>query len=196
MKAVYFVDDVRDKLVPIGDIKQHPENPNNGDLEALIESIQVNGFYSTITVDRNTGYILAGNHRYQALCALNATHIPVVWVDKDRSGAIRLMVGDNKTGKLAVVDAGQQIELLRELAETPMGLAGSGFTQDSFLQLLQDYANQGNQIPTTDGFGHGVAPSGIFQVVVDFRDEDARDALFADLAERPEYDGQVRTVNI
>lgn len=196
MKAVHFVDDVRDKLVPITDVKQHPDNPNNGDIEALVESIQVNGFYTTIAVDRNTGYILAGNHRYQALCALGATQIPVVWLDKDRSGAVRVLVGDNKTGKLAVVDAGQQIELLRELAETPMGLAGSGFTQDSFLQLLQDFANQGNQIPTSDGFGHGVAPSGIFQVVVDFRDEDARDTLFADLAERPEYDGMVRTVNI
>lgn len=196
MKAVHFVDDVKDKLVPIDQVRQHPDNPNNGDVEALIESIQVNGFYTTIAVDRATGYILAGNHRYQALCALNATHIPVVWLDKDRSGSVRVLVGDNKTGKLAVVDAGQQIELLRELAETPMGLAGSGFNQDSFLQLLQDYANQGNQIPTADGFGHGVAPSGIYQVVVDFRDEDQRDVLFAELAERPEYDGLVRTMNI
>lgn len=196
MKAVHFVDDVKPHLVPIEQVKQHPDNPNNGDVEALIESIQVNGFYTTIAVDRATGYILAGNHRYQALHALGATQIPVVWLDKDRSGSVRVLVGDNKTGKLAVVDAGQQIELLRELAETPMGLAGSGFTQDSFLQLLQDYAQQGNQIPTADGFGHGVAPSGIYQVVVDFRDEDQRDSLFAEMAERPEYDGMVRTVNI
>lgn len=194
MMAVHFVEDVRDKLVPIEQVKQHPENPNNGDVEALIESIQMNGFYSTITVDRNTGYILAGNHRYQALHALGATHVPVVWVDKDRGGSIRLMVGDNKTGKLAVVDNAQQIELLRELAETPMGLAGSGFTQDSFLQLLQDFANQTNQIPTSDGFGHGVAPSGIYQVVVDFRDEGERDECFADLADR--YEDKVRTVNL
>lgn len=193
MKAVQFAEDVRDKLVPIDQVRQHPDNPNNGDVEALIESIKVNSFYTTITADRATGYILAGNHRYQALHALGATHIPVVWLDKDRDGTIRILVGDNKTGKLAVVDSGQQIELLRELAESNLGLAGTGFTEDSFLQLLQDYANQ-DQIPTSDGFGHGVAPSGIYQVILDFRDEDERDEAFADLADR--YEDKVRTANI
>lgn len=194
MKAVNFVEDVRDKLVPIDQVRQHPDNSNNGDVDALIESIQLNGFYSTVTVDRNTGYILAGNHRYQALHALGATHIPVVWLDRDRGGSIRILVGDNKTGKLAVVDSAQQIELLRELAETQQGLAGTGYTQDAFLQLVQDFANQGNEIPTADGFGHGVAPSGIYQVVVDFEDQDERDLAFADLADR--HPGKVRTVNL
>lgn len=195
MKAVRFAEGVRANLVPIDTVQQHPANPNNGDIEALIESIQVNDFYSTVTVDRATGYILAGNHRYQALLALDATQIPVVYVDKDRHGALRVLVGDNKTGKLAVVDKAQEVTVLRELAESDLGFAGSGYTQDSFLALLQELANTG-PIPTPDGFGHGVAPSGIFQVVIDFSDEDARDELFADLAERYDLEGKVRTVNL
>ena len=193
MRAVNFVEDVRDKLVPIDQVRQHPDNPNNGDVDALIESIQINGFYTTITADRNTGYILAGNHRYQALHALGATHIPVVWLDKDREGTVRILVGDNKTGKLARVDQAQEVELLKELMGSDLGFAGSGYTQESFLQLLQDLNNAAAPIPTADGFGHGTAPSGIFQVVVDFDNAEERDDLYADLAERYE---KARMVNL
>jgi len=195
MKAVSFAEGVKPNLVPIDQVRQHPDNPNNGDVDALIESIQVNGFYTTITVDRATGYILAGNHRYQALHALGAKEIPVVWLDKDREGTVRILVGDNKTGKLARVDQAQEITLLRELMDTDLGFAGSGYTQDSFLQLLQDQANL-TPIPTADGFGHGVAPSGIFQVVLDFKDQDARDEAFATLADEYGDDCVVRTTNL
>ncbi|QGJ92775.1 ParB-like nuclease domain protein [Arthrobacter phage Pureglobe5] len=193
MRAVNFVEDVRDKLVPIGQVKQHPDNPNNGDVEKLIESIQVNGFYTTITADRQTGYILAGNHRYQALHALGATHIPVVWVDKDRHGTLRILVGDNATGKLAEVDKSGQAQILRELMESNVGIAGTGFDVDSYQRLLEQLLMDQQQIPTPEGFGAGTAPSGIYQVVIDFDNPDERDELFADLAER--FEG-VRTVNL
>lgn len=195
MKAVRFVEGVRDKLVPIDTVKQHPDNPNNGDIENLIESIQVNDFYSTVTVDRATGYILAGNHRYQALLALGAKEIPVVYVDKDRHGTLRVLVGDNKSGRLARPDLAQEIEVLKELATSDLGFAGSGYTQDTFLALLQEVAGI-NPIPTADGFGHGVAPSGIFQVVLDFKDEDARDECFATLSDEFGDDAVVRTTNL
>lgn len=193
MRMVNFVEDVRDKLVPIEQVKQHPDNPNNGDVEKLIESIQVNGFYTTITADRQTGYILAGNHRYQALHALGATQIPVVWVDKDRHGTLRILVGDNATGQLAEVDRSGQAEILRELMESNLGIAGTGFDPDSYQRLLEQLLLDQQPIPTADGFGQGVAPSGIFQVVIDFENADERDELFADLAGR--YEG-VRTVNL
>lgn len=195
MKAVRFVEGVRANLVPIDTVRQHPDNPNNGDIEALIESIQINDFYSTVTVDRATGYILAGNHRYQALLALDAKQIPVVYVDKDRHGTLRVLMGDNKTGKLAVVDKAQEIAVLRELADSDLGFAGSGYTQDSFLALIQELANI-QPIPTADGFGHGVAPSGIFQVIIDFKDEDARDQCFSRLADEYGDDFVVRTANL
>jgi ParB-like nuclease domain len=193
VRAVNFVADVRDKLVPIDQVKQHPDNPNNGDVEKLIESIQINGFYTTITADRQTGYILAGNHRYQALHALGATHIPVVWVDKDRHGTLRILVGDNATGQLAEVDRSGQAQILRELMESNVGIAGTGFDTDSYQRLLEQLLMDQQQIPTPEGFGAGTAPSGIFQVVIDFDNADERDELFADLA--GQYSG-VRTVNL
>jgi hypothetical protein len=193
MRAVNFVEDVRDKLVPIDQVRQHPDNPNNGDVEKLIESIQVNGFYTTITADRSTGYILAGNHRYQALHALGATQIPVVWVDKDRHGTLRILVGDNATGQLAEVDKSGQAEILRELMESPLGIAGSGFDVDSYQRLLEQLLMDQQQIPMAEGFGAGTAPSGIFQVVIDFDNADDRDTLLSELAQSYE---NVRSVNL
>lgn len=179
-------------LVPLGSVQQHPDNPNNGDLDALIESIQINGFNTVITVDRATGYIVAGNHRWQAMHALGATHIPVVFTDMDRSGAIRYMVADNQTGKLAVMDNNALVDLLRQLQDTDLGLAGSGFDEASMHRLLEQMAMEDN-IPMGDGGGLGVAPSGIYQVVLEFESADERDEAFVNMSER--YDN-VRSVSL
>jgi ParB-like chromosome segregation protein Spo0J len=183
MKAVRFAEGVKPMLVPMDQVRQHPQNPNNGDLDALIESIQVNGFVTAITADANTGYIIAGNHRYQALHALGATEIPVIWVDHmDDSGAVRYMVADNRTGKLAVIDEHALAALLTDLSDTDMGLAGTGYDESTYQRLLLDMMADPD-IPQDGGFGEA-APSGIYQVVVDFEDKDDRDFLFAEMYER------------
>ena len=183
MKTVRFAKGVQPLLVPMDQVQQHPQNPNNGDLDALIESIQVNGFTTAVTADAKTGYIIAGNHRYQALHALGATEIPVIWVDHmDASGAVRFMVADNRTGKLAVLDDAALAALLTDLSDTDMGLAGTGYDDASYQRLLLDMMADPD-IPQDGGFGEA-APSGIYQVVVDFEDKDDRDFLFAEMAER------------
>lgn len=183
MKTVRFAKGVQPLLVPMDQVQQHPQNPNNGDLDALIESIQVNGFTTAVTADAKTGYIIAGNHRYQALHALGATEIPVIWVDHmDASGAVRFMVADNRTGKLAVLDDAALAALLTDLSDTDMGLAGTGYDDAAYQRLLLDMMADPD-IPQDGGFGEA-APSGIYQVVVDFEDKDDRDFLFAEMAER------------
>jgi len=184
MKTVRFAEGVRPLLVPIDKVQQHADNPNNGDLDALIESIQVNGFVTAITADARTGNIIAGNHRYQALHALGATEIPVIWVDHmDESGAVRYMVADNRTGKLAILDDTALAALLTNLSDTDLGLAGTGYDEASYQRLLLDMMADPD-IPQDGGFGMA-APSGIFQVIIDFEDDrDGRDFLFAEMAER------------
>jgi hypothetical protein len=183
VKAVRFAKGVQPLLVPIDSVHQHQANPNNGDLDALIESIEVNGFVTAVTADAKTGNIIAGNHRYQALHALGATHIPVIWVDHmDEGGAVRYMIADNRTGKLAVLDEQAVASLLTELNNTDLGLAGTGYDETSYQNLLLAMSMDPD-IPQDHGFG--AAPSGIYQVVVDFEnDRDSRDTLFAELAER------------
>lgn len=195
MKAVRFSKSLEPLLVPIDQVRQHPDNPNNGDDENLVESIQVNGFVTAITADANTGYIVAGNTRYRALHALGATHIPVIWEDRwDDTGAKRYMIGDNASSRRAIMDQAQFLALLGELAESERGLVGTSVTDSEYEKMLVEFGNT-LDAPDLTGFGapaHG--PLGQYQITMDFGEDEAeRDAVFAELAERYE---NVRTVNL
>ena len=83
---------------------------------------------------------------------------------------------------------------LQELNNTAAGLAGTGFDTDEYTRLMEEVLNA-NVIPEAEGFGKGVAPSGLFQVVIDFEEmEDERDEAFMELTER--WGSKVRTVNL
>lgn len=195
MKAVRFAPSLTPLLVSIDKVRQHPDNPNNGDDENLVESIQTNGFVTAITVDENTGYIVAGNTRYRALLALGATQIPVIWENWDAEGAVRYMIGDNASSRRAVMDQAALLALLAQLAETEKGLTGTSIHQDEYERMMLDYANALNETPEGEGFGGmGEGALGLFQIVLEFPDNrDERDAVFAELAER--YDN-IRVVNL
>lgn len=197
MKAVRFAKSLEPLLVPIDQVKQHPDNPNNGDDDNLLESIQINGFVTACTADADTGYLVAGNTRYRTLLALGATHIPIIWNKWDEAeGAVRYLIGDNASSRRAVMDQAQLLALLGQLQETERGLTGSSVTDAEYEKMLLDFATN-LETPLLDGPGFGApknGPLGQFQIVLDFNEEeDERDAIFAELAERYE---NVRVVNL
>lgn len=192
MKAVRWAEGLEHLLQPIDSVKPDPRNPNNGDVDAVIESIELNGFNQVITVDKKTGYIEAGHTRWAALHALGSKVAPFVYTEHDTEGRTRYLIADNETGRLAVMDHNEEVRLLRQLHETQKGLAGTGVTEQRYQDLMQKVITP--DIPQIPGFGHGVAPSGIYQVVVTFYNEDERDECFADLADQ--YEDRVRTVNL
>ena len=50
-------------LVDIDRVECHPENYNNGDVEAIIASIETDGFYNVIKVQASTGWPQSGQCR-------------------------------------------------------------------------------------------------------------------------------------
>lgn len=156
------------KMVPIETVQQYPGNPNNGDIEAISESIQVNGLYAGVIVQRSTGYILAGNHRYAALASLGATHIPVDYVDVDEVAAKRIVLADNRTTRLGRDDPSDLLQLLKDLNDSDLGLIGTGFTIEDMGEIVDETENI--------GFGEPVVAVG-YQVVVDLRTEDEANLL-------------------
>jgi site-specific DNA-methyltransferase (adenine-specific) len=128
--AVKFHDDLADLLVPIETISPHPDNPNNGDTEAIAESIQINGMYRPVYVQDSTSYVLAGNTTYAACLSLEADQIPVIRLRVDNETAHRILLGDNQLARLAVLDAGLLQGSLEALLETELGLLGTGFTDN------------------------------------------------------------------
>lgn len=129
--------DLAVQYVTISEIDPHPENANIGNLDAIKESIQVNGYYAPMIVQASTGYILAGNHRYAAAKELGYEMVPVIYVDVDDEEAKRIMVADNRTTRLGHDDDEALARLLTEIGESEQGLMGTGFTHAE-LQTLQD----------------------------------------------------------
>lgn len=119
-------------LVPIDDVVPHPDNPNNGDVDAIVESIHLHALYAGVVAQASTRRIIVGNHRYAALMELGATRLPVTWADVDDDLALKILLGDNKIGLLAKQDEGQLLDLLRRLDS----YAGTGFTPRDLERLI------------------------------------------------------------
>lgn len=136
---VRFHEDLEPLLMDIDAVSQHPQNYNNGDTEALAESVMVNGMYRPIYVQRSTGYIIAGNHTWVACKELGATKIPVVTLDVDDTSAKKIMIADNRIAQLARPDDSALLRLLDDLAANDT-ITGTGFADHDVetLRLLQD----------------------------------------------------------
>lgn len=113
--------------VPIGDIHTHPENANNGDTEAIVESMVRDGIYRTVYYSRATGNIVAGNHTYLAQVSEGATHVPAIPLDLDYEGELRVLAKDNQIARMAWMDPGLELALVKKIAATPQGLLGTGY---------------------------------------------------------------------
>jgi DNA modification methylase len=136
--------------VTLTELSPHPQNVRQGDIGAIAESLKEHGQYRPIVVQRSTGYILAGNHTYQAAKQLKHKTIAVTYMDCDDDQALRILLVDNRANDLANYDDYGLTELLTGLMETDRKLIGTGFTPDDLDQLLADL-NQPPLLPEVTG---------------------------------------------
>ena len=124
--------DLTTRRVKLSTLRPHPRNARNGDVEAVAESLTVNGQYRPIVVTTD-GTILAGNHTYAAALSLGWDRISVVTVDvaPESPEALRIMLADNRTADLGGYDDALLLELLRDLDS----LDGSGYVEDDVAEL-------------------------------------------------------------
>lgn len=131
------------ELVPLGRLREHPENPRRGDVDGIGESIDANGFFGAVVVQRRTRRILAGNHRYRAARARGMKRIPVLWVDVDDERALKILLADNAEADKAEYDTVALADVLQTLVgdrhlenEINAALAGTGYDAKAFDSLL------------------------------------------------------------
>lgn len=155
---VIFHEELVPYLVPINSIRQHPDNPNNGDVDVIAESILANGFYSPLVVQASTGYILAGNHRYAALLQLGETQAPVIRLEVDDTTALKVMLVDNRAAELAERDPRMLEEILKRIVEEE-SLIGTGYMDEDLGELmrLNRIAEHAPLKPDYEGYGSGDA---------------------------------------
>lgn len=123
--------------IPVDSIREHPGNANEGDVGAISESMDAHGFYGAVLVQKSSGFILAGNHRYRTAVAKGATSLPGFILDCDDDEALRLLAVDNRTTHLATINEAALAALLVPLASSPRGLEGTGYDGDDLDDVVR-----------------------------------------------------------
>lgn len=118
---------------PLSELTPHPENPRQGDVGAIAQSLTANGQYAPI-VARPDGTVLAGCHRLAAAKSLGWEEMLVSTIEVSDETARRIVLADNRTSDLASYDDHNLQSLLMSLAENDT-LDGTGWDLDDLDDL-------------------------------------------------------------
>lgn len=161
-----------DKIAEIGELTEHPKNPNthpNYQLERLAEIIRGTGWRQPITISGESGFIVKGHGRYQAakLAGFKQVPVEVQHYDSDEQELADL-IADNRMAELAVMDKLSLGTTLQELQESGIDafyLTGYSATDldalmaqaeapdfDHIEELLQDGLGGAGDKPESDIF--------------------------------------------
>lgn len=168
------------RIAPVEELHEHPENPRQGDVGAIVTSIDANGFYGALVVQKSTRFVLAGNHRLKALRARGVTHVPIIERDVDDQTALKILLVDNRSGDLASYDEVKLLELLTLAAESGY-LEGTGYDGDDLDDMRMQWESDLRGVVDRPGAN---STAGSFTVRFDESDRDAvRGALERAFAE-------------
>lgn len=127
--------------VPLKDLNPYHMNPRYGNVKALEESLEVNGQYRAIVVNKGTKTgrpmeILAGNHTFKAARNLGWSTMACHVIDVDEKEATRILIVDNRAGELGGIDL-DTVLTLTEINELD-DWVGTGYTDEDIKNLLGD----------------------------------------------------------
>ena len=117
------------RLVSVDEIQPHPDNPNLGDDGAVLESLDENGFYGAVILQRSTMRLIAGHTRWRTARESGLKELPAFLLDVDDDRALRMMLADNRTAELASRDQQVLARVLTRLKETPQGSHGTAYSE-------------------------------------------------------------------
>lgn len=125
------------RKLKISELTPYHKNARRGNVDAIAESLQVNGQYKPIIVNEGTRTgrrweVLAGNHTVQAADQIGLDKLDAVVIDVDDDQARRIVLADNRTADLATYDDALLADLLSDAGD----LSGTGFTDVDLGALL------------------------------------------------------------
>ena len=134
------------ETVSTKDLNVYYKNARRGDVDLIAESMQRNGVYKPLVVNRGTKTgrpmeVLCGNHSLMAIRRLADENprderwqtVDVYVIDVDEQQAARTVIADNKSSDEATYEVEELVNLLTELPD----LAGTGFDRDELDELLE-----------------------------------------------------------
>lgn len=134
--------------VPVSGLVPHPANPRRGSVDLIKASLEANGQYKPLVVQRGTNHVLAGNHTLAAAEALEWETVAVVYVDVDDAQALKILLADNRTSDKSRYDDTALLEALEALNGDFVGTGWSMDDHEDLTYLLQGVAEVA--VPVTD----------------------------------------------
>jgi hypothetical protein len=119
--------------VPLVDLKPYPGNPRTHDLAVIKQSLEKNGQYRAVVVQKKGLRILAGHGTCEAARDLGWSEVLVHLVHCTSAEAKRIVAVDNRASDLGGYDDQLLADLLKSMGE----LDGSGYVDDDLDRLLR-----------------------------------------------------------
>jgi hypothetical protein len=196
------------EYVPTSDLRLYHRNPRIGDPKKIAESLQVNGQYRALAVNKGThtgrpNEVLAGNHTLLAARDLGWAEVGITWVDVDDDQAARIVLADNRTADVASYEDRLLAELLGELPD----LDGTGYDPgdlDDLIAAIQEEAPDGiehdpegmRQTNTLDEDGNAYADTDTRMIILAYplAEFETMVKALADLGEHYQLDSNAAVV--
>lgn len=131
----------RTMLLNPAELNLYPGNARQGDVGAIVQSLERLGQYRSVVVNEGTltgrpWEVLAGNHTVMGARQLRWESISCEIVDVDEATARRIVLVDNRTNDLASYDDSALLALLDELDGDYLGTGFDGDDHDDLRLLL------------------------------------------------------------
>ncbi len=128
-----------DEIVPLGELKPNPKNPNRhpaDQVKLLARVIEAQGWRQPVKVSTRSGYIVSGHGRYEAALLLGCP-VPVDFQsypsDEDE---LADLLADNRIAEMAEMDNAMLRDLFSELDASDFDIDLSGYTDDVVAALV------------------------------------------------------------
>jgi len=144
------------KLVPIGEVKPNPRNPNthpDSQIKLLAKVIQNQGWRCPITVSNLSGMVVRGHGRLMAAKLLGCAKVPVDFQDYE-SPEMEMadLIADNRIAELAEIDLPTLKDLLQELDTGDLDMELTGFDDAGMENIMTEFYINNGGLPEIDSF--------------------------------------------
>ena len=128
-----------DEIVPIGQLRPNPKNPNKHpqeQIEKLGKIIRGSGWRNQITVSTRSGMIVKGHGRHMAAMLEELAEVPVEYQHyASEAEELADLTADNRLAELAETDRAILAEVFAHIDTGEIDFSQSGYTEDEYEEL-------------------------------------------------------------
>ena len=129
-----------DKIVPMGEMKPNPKNPNQHpkeQIELLAKIIKTQGWRAPITVSTLSGLVVRGHGRLMAAKLLGLDSVPVDFQNYSCYDAeLADLLADNKIAELAEIDSQMLAEVFQDIDPAAIDIDITGYSEEEYNDII------------------------------------------------------------